>query len=77
MYLLFRYPEKVLVPNGGAFVFQRDPSSGGLKSLTTPRGHAHGFSSRNMPGYKSITCLPPWSRYVFIIPNFLVVHLMR
>ena len=57
-----RFPEKVLAPNGGAFVFQRDAASGGLKSLMTPRGHVHGFASRNMLGYKSVSYLPPWSR---------------
>ena len=52
----------MLVPNGGAFVFQRDIESGGLKSLMTPRGHVHGLASRNMLGYKSVSYLPPWSR---------------
>ena len=60
--LFTRYPEKVLVPNGGAFVFHRDSLTGGLKSLMTPRGHVHGLASRNMLGYKSVSYLPPWSR---------------
>jgi RHS repeat-associated protein len=55
------HPEKVIVPNGGAFVFQRDETDS-LKSLMTPRGHIHGFATRNLLGYRVISYQPPWSR---------------
>ncbi len=56
-----RMPEKVTVASGGAFLLGRD-ADGALSSVTTPRGHIHGFSARNSFGAKKYLYQSPWSR---------------
>lgn len=55
------YPEKVMLPTGGAFSFLRDDYQS-LKSIMTPRGHIHGFSLQFQMGVKCLIYQAPWSR---------------
>ncbi|CAB4065037.1 unnamed protein product [Lepeophtheirus salmonis] len=58
-------PSKITIPTGGGFLLNRD-DHGALKSITTPRGHIHGFSRQHSLGYRRFFLYQaPWSREAY------------
>ena len=57
-------PYKVLIPTGGAFVFNRN-MEGALEYVMTPRGHIHGFSTQFSLGFQRFSYLSPWTRHPY------------
>merc|ERR1719412_3511573 len=57
-------PYKVIIPTGGAFVFNRN-SEGSLEYIMTPRGHIHGFSTQFSLGFQRFSYLSPWTRHPY------------
>ncbi|XP_071744523.1 teneurin-m isoform X2 [Lepeophtheirus salmonis] len=57
-------PSKITIPTGGGFLLNRD-DHGALKSITTPRGHIHGFSRQHSLGYRRFLYQAPWSREAY------------
>jgi RHS repeat-associated protein len=54
-------PVKVVIPSGGGFLLSHDPT-GALQSISTPRGHVHGFQVQlGLNSYK-LNYQAPWSR---------------
>ena len=57
-------PYKVIIPTGGAFVFNRN-SECALEYIMTPRGHIHGFSTQFSLGFQRFSYLSPWTRHPY------------
>ena len=58
-------PTKVIIPSGGGFTLNHD-EVGSLKSITTPRGHVHGFVQQLGVGSYSVKYQAPWAREPYV-----------